>query len=356
MNSIINQHARPRFAAQPALPAASDRPVLFSTDLDLTLIKWQSGDPGFDEVALQRNARAIRQYRPQMAVHINTGRGLHSFQNAVAKAAHIFKQIPVDFLSLNNGMELYVNRAGERSDRWIAGLKTTDQDPGYQAAIARRTHWNFEVIRRARESVLARRGFAESIRPDLVPKNYMGMRVFVRESRGRTFVAQMFNDQPGIKFFEYQNGQVVFTPALGRYLHGLINEIKAEAEKTTGPLSTFKYADEVKDKGQHFGLYILMPRGVNKGLAVKDVLDRFMLDPQAVISAGDHSHNDTELLTPWRFPVGDRGHVRNYPILSGQDAHLTRKLARRPRTETVPQAYLDTGIQRQMGKVLDRMA
>ncbi len=331
-------------------------PVLLSTDLDLTLVSWQKADPGYDEVALQGSVRAINRYRPQMAVHLNTGRGLASFKNAVARMPSAFSRLPVDFLSLNNGLELYVNRNHQRADQWIAGLRMEDQDPEYRDAIRRRTGWDFPEIKRARETVLARQGYVEAIRPDLTPHNYRGMRTFVREFRGRTFVVQCFDDQPGIKFFEQKDGASVFSPALSRYLHRLVNAIAAEAATRTGPLQTFKFADEVRDHGQHFGMYILMPKGVDKGAAVRAVLDRFMLDPKAVITAGDHRHNDTELLTPWRFPVGNRGHVRNYPVLSGTDAVLARKLQKRPRALSVPQGHLEGGIDRQMGRILDTLA
>lgn len=339
---------------QPAQSAA-----LFSTDLDETLINWHSGQKSYDELKLARNAKVIQQWAPQMAVHINTGRGLVSMQQATKVAAPILKKIPVDFLSLNNGQELYVNRKHQRSDQWIAQLKPGDQDATWQKIVQLKTGWTLPKVQQVREAVFANAGFKEIKKnlPGGGVRQYKDTRTFVKPmENGVIRAVQLFADQPGFKYLTIQNNRQVYGPQEHQeamsILKAMVSGLKQQrVSAETGFM-------EVHDPGAkaHFGIYTLIPKDINKGSAVQTVLERYLKAPKGVITAGDHEYNDGAALSPERFEIGKNKSVTNYPIVSGRRDALFKHLKPHPQVVFVDQADLGPGLEKQVGKIFNRQA
>lgn len=340
----------PQFGASKTVTKDA-RPVLLSTDIDGTLISWQKRPPGYNELALTRTINAVRDAYDQglMAVHLNTGRGLTSVQQAVRATQKDISKLPVDYLSLNNGQELYVNAKHLRADTWILSLKESDRERGWSLKIHRNTGWESSAVTRAKTDVFSRNGFQEIQAPEMVSPGYEGIRTYEKQEGGRRIIVQSFDNQPGFKLFSWDaNGQNLIDEdmAIGRKLTA---QIRAALCKRPEPIQTDLKKLLVDQNGHHFAMFVPVPRGIHKGAAVKELLSRFMSRPQAVITAGDEIYNDADMLLPFRYEVNGK-RVRNLPIISGGQRALTEKVRNR-QVEAVSSGDLGPAIEKQLAKV-----
>ena len=353
----------PRFAQAPKLQAAG-KPVLLSSDIDDTLIHWTNHGQDFNELAMRGTVNTVNRHRDKLAVHLNTGRGLSSVQQAAVRTAPILKDLPVDFLSLNNGLELYVNKRHERADQWIQHLTEADQDPVWKAAVAAKTGWQFDRVRATREKILKANGFVKQpVADPAAGGTFRNMDTWTRPAAsGHTLLVQCFGNQPGFKFSELvpgvdgaPDGQD-WTPGLHRVAQRMLREYR-DVLKADG-IVTQDHWMSGEEGPRKFGIYTLVPKGIQKGAGIQGVLDQFMPRVQAVITAGDHHYNDTDALKPrgFRREQNPKVFVPNYPILSGPNTILQDRLKNRPRHVEVPMGYLGPGIDQQVGRIFNRTA
>lgn len=356
----------PQFGQQHRVPPAMPpRPILLSTDFDDTLVHWQNAALGADELALTRNIQTIQAARPHLTVHINTGRGLGSMQEATRRIQSLMARLPLDFLSLNNGQELYVNRRQQRADRWILSLTPADREPGWAFRIQQNTGWHAPSVAQVRNHVLERAGFQPELRPrPAALDGSSGARVFSKTVRGQTLRLEHNPSQPGFLLYALdEQGQPFFGPAQKRMGMSLLAQMqKALASPrsirrmTQNPQATAVQTNPgflLHRNGLTAvaGIFTLLPQGIHKGSAIEELLQHHLPHTEAVITAGDQSYNDLEAMAPSHYP----GHheiapadIPNYPIVSGTDAKLLDSVADNPRHQAVPVGRLDQALRHQI--------
>lgn len=338
-----------RFGQARPLYRNNPKPVLLSMDFDHTLIRWLKGDDKtFDELGLQRNVNAVRDAYPVAAVHLNTGRGLHYFQRAARAAAPILARMPLDYLSLDNGRELYVNKRHQRADRWIAGLKTTDTEASWQKKIG----WDAATVNAAIRQLVLEAGFVQTgieSSANLTEVRYQktggaltwtlktldnpsAFLVYARPRDGETSVFEEPQRAEGRRMAE----------RLIRQLAGLGIEARYGLE-------------EKHDGNVHYGFFVFAPARVDKAAAIREVLGHYLGNPQAVITAGDSSYNDTPALGPEAFTTDSNRTVANYPIVVGGDPALAAAVQGNPRHAVAADKRLDQAIAAQIGKTGARL-
>lgn len=342
--------ASPKFGQRKPLYSHNPKPYLLSLDFDQTMIRWLKGDDkAFDELALRRNVDAIRASYPISAVHVNTGRGLHSFQKVAGVASPFLARMPLDYLSLDNGRELYVNKRHERADKWIARLRTTDAERSWQEKIG----WKPAIVNDAIRRLALEAGY---VQVGTTANANMNMTTYTRTGNGLTWTLQALDNPSAFLIYAEAAGeknQVFDEPqrAHGRRL----------AEHLLGQLASLgieaRYGLEEKHAGdQNYGYFVFAPANVDKGAAIRELLDHYFSKPQAVITAGDSSYNDTPALAPLAYD-GKKPEqpVLNYPIVLGQDDVLAKAVQDNPRHEISTESRLDQAITRQLEKAGSRL-
>ncbi len=340
MTMLVHPHANqklltpwPAFGRR-AKPSAAK--VAVSMDIDNTLIRWGAWSSDPDEVGLARTAKVLNDNRAQVVSILNTGRSLSAMQ----RIAPVLRDVPVDYMVLNNGQEIYINRDAERTDRWLAGLTPKDQDRRWRQSVRDVTGWDFKHVLLPRlRSFLADEGFTAVETPPSFTRHPVIQKP-IRD--GDRLMAVLVPDQSGI----------IFTTASGAFT-------EAHQAQADAMMATFK--EDLEASGVHAesaGYYFshrlsgepdrrfyhawLSPQGVSKASGLQRILRR---EPavKAVITAGDHGYNDTEILT--RKAFADRHHrpVPNYPILCGEDENgeLARLLPQKIAAERI--AYAEPG-------------
>jgi hydroxymethylpyrimidine pyrophosphatase-like HAD family hydrolase len=362
-----------RFVLQSVSPVyePDKRTVLLSTDVDETLIPWLEKRTGFDAGILRRNVAAINKYKPSMAVHLNTGKALSSFQQAMKLVQPLLKRLPVDYLSLNNGQELYINQRHERADQWIAGLQESHAQSSWAMDIEQMTGWCLPKVAAIRAEIFQKLGYSIVDAPQAdayTPSNYRntGIRTFRKQEKGHTYIIQAYDNQSGWRFAELVGGddsqspKLVFDEKRHKKLGLMVSQaVQAEIARA-GIAAESGYKTMTVDQA-HYGVYTLLPRNINKGAVVEHLLSLYFEAPKAVITAGDDVYNDGPLLLPKTFKVkGSYGQgyhrvhpgqrIRNYPILMLGNEKMEQRLRAKHnvRAQFVPIDQLSDSLDRQM--------
>lgn len=350
---IGQQHHRKRQAPPPAI----DKPVLLSTDVDSTLIAWNPATNLPDEVKLQRIKSLLKTFRPKVAVHINTGRGLTSMKQA---ARHL-SGFPVDFLSVNNGEELYINRTGLPADQWIKALTQRDQEAGWQRRVFLKTGWDQKRYHHIFKDILKAEGFKPIDASRLEVSQFKNVTAHAKQlPNGETVVVHWYGDQPayavsGAVLSKNDQGKTIFkrtcTPAIRRFAGQLQTKILEKLGKSGVQAGATHHTVEMDSA--HVPVYSIFPQGYSKATPVAEIVNRFMTHVKGVITAGDHHYNDTPMLSALRYRVSPNHTVRNYPVISGKNTILWSHVGSHPRVTRVEEGDLAPGIRRQLGRILN---
>lgn len=335
------------------------KPILVSTDIDDCLIPWENRKRNgpFNELALQRAVDVTNEARDVIALHWNTGRNLASLKNLAeptAKACAILDGMQLDFLSTNNGQELYINANHSKTSDWIRALKDADTDPNWTQDIERRTGWSLLKVVQARAEVLDAQGFTElfgEAAQRLALPTYRGLRVYTKPlPNGGLLTMQCFDTQPGFRVSEWQEGRghldTETVEQAGLRLQTALQQALKERFKTETTLGH----KPMEAGGAHFEAFTLFPDGVNKGAVVEMLLNTYFSQPRAVIGMGDDAYNDLDLLNPLTFEVQNQP-IPNYPVIVGENEVAYRAAAANPFHEHVPVEAWDQGLSRQVAKI-----
>lgn len=317
----------PLFGQARRIPAPK---VAISMDIDDTLVRWGNWSSQPDEVGLAQTVKILQENRNRLVSILNTGRSLSYMQDI----ANVLKDVPVDYLVLNNGQEIYINRQGKRTDQWLASLTHGHQDRRWREAIRDVTGWDLKqvLLPRLKAFLMEEEGFSFMEQP---PDFTLDLDLTLQRTSqdGESLMAVLVPDQSGIIF-------TMASGAFGAEHQAEANGIMARLVEALNALgvnaqSTGHYFSHSLERDFHRRFYRawLSPQGITKASGLQRVLRR---EPsvKAVITAGDHGFNDTEMLT--RPSYANRYHQRlpNYPILSGNDENgelaqrLTQKIAR----------------------------
>lgn len=333
------------------LPQPNRKPVLLSADLDDTMVAWEKKDPwvargdlSCDTQKLARNAQALQSHRSQLAVNINTGRGLSSLQQV---APHL-KPIPVDYLSLNNGQELYINWHQVPTDEWIAKLKPTDASRVWKAFLHQATGWDATTVLAILNQTLQEEGFLPLARPFKEGAAFNNFQsVEKRLANNSQLIVNSYDNQPTFAIHGLTDGDTVFEAAHEQAALALRDKIleKLKALGIQGSASL-----DTPYPGALFKILVFSPQQINKASILEYLIQQSMPDLQGVITAGDSPNNDLELLSTPAF--GNPPVIPNYPIVSGDHPGLVNPFAKHPTVARVPRGDLALGIQTQMQRIL----
>lgn len=323
----------PVFGRQAKPPAAK---IAVSLDVDNTLVRWGSWSSNPDEVGLAHTAKVLNANRDRLVTVLNTGRSLSALQ----RIAGVLRDVPVDYLVLNNGQEIYFNRQNEPTDRWLSGLTPRDQDRRWRQSVRDVTGWDFKHVLLPRlKAFLAEEGFAATGKQPDFTRHPTLTQTSESKENGR-LMAVLVPDQSGI----------IFTTASGDFTEAHQQEADAMMARFTDALKAagvhaesagYYFSHKLSDApDRRFYHAWLSPRGITKASGLQRVLRR---EPgvKAVITAGDHGYNDTEILTRSSFFSRHHQPVPNYPILCGEDENdeLARLLPQKIAEERIAYAH-----------------
>lgn len=347
-------------SARPALPPAmADKPIVFSTDLDSTLLRWDTTLGSFDPLAVKSNAKALRQNRPHLAVHINTGRGLTTMK----QAGPVLKDVPVDLLSTGNGEDLFVNWRGERTDCWLAGLKQSDADPFWTQYIKTQTNWDAASVQRIMQTVFREDGYLPLVPNPFNEGPFQDNHALIRNlSSGERLIIQHYNDQPGfiiglMREEASPDGTVQYRksyPAtVQAHAEQLLTRIQDGLARQGIPTETL--TGRIMRRDGQYGLLSVAPPGITKATAIEGLRQFYMPRLKAAITAGDSLYNDVPMLQAQTYGQGRR-QIPNYPILSGDLPGMREKLQHQANLVQMPEGRLAPAIHQQTRRILDRQA
>jgi hydroxymethylpyrimidine pyrophosphatase-like HAD family hydrolase len=336
----------------------NSKPILISTDIDDCLIPWENRKRNgpFNELALQRAVDVTNQAADSIALHWNTGRNLASLKNLAeptAKTKPILDGMKLDFLSTNNGQELYVNVQHAKTSDWIRGLAETDMDPRWTQDIEQRTGWSLSKVVQARANVLEAQGFNE-VKGDetqsLILPTYKDLRIYARPLGTALLTVQCFDTQPGFRISEWSAGQGHLNTEAAEQAGLSLQVALQKALKDLYGTETTLSHKPMEAGAARFLAFTLFPLGVNKGAILNLLLSAYMPQAQAVITVGDDDYNDLDLLQPDTFTV-DHRELPNYPVVVGENQPAKQAVADNPRHELVELEHWDAGVTKQLQKI-----
>lgn len=291
--------------------APSTKPVLLSVDIDQTLIKWTQFGLRHDEVALARTVKALQSAKDKSVILLNTGRGLDS----IRQIAPLLKNVPFDYLALNNGMELYKPPTDKPVEPWLTQLSAKQQGRLWQKDIKAQTGLTTRTIIKAIHDVATREGFVKSQGSSARPGFTQVL------PSGETLTIERY---PTEAAFAITGTAESLSPQQVLYVQGLAGKI-AQALKQQGldvvcKQGTFKRG--IPEGGEkRYTVFRYFPKAISKASVLQHVASQ-MPGLRAVVTAGDHHDNDTEMLTQVFYKTACGKRVVNYPILSGNDPKL----------------------------------
>jgi len=335
-------------AVRPAPIRLPAKPLLFSLDVDKTLIPWKK-EPQYDEVALKRYTHVLNNpiIQENSFLLLNTGRGLRSTLTLIP----LLSQFNVDALGLNDGQQLFLKNHSPDRDaksttttaKWLNTLQAKEEDPHWKAEL---NGWSTAEVMHAASQEFAQLGFMETLSAE------------AQEGLTHTYIqhpyatkkdspAWLLKFHPGQAYMELTctdgkaNTQEIadFADQIGLHLQ--------QALQPTWPNATYYINPTSKRSYIHLG-----PAGNSKGSLVHHLVEqRFESPPSAVISAGD-TLNDRDILSAEHF-----GETPNYPIQVGSHPPLMAHLAKKRPThlEQAELGQLDTGLKAQLAKLQDKL-
>lgn len=336
----------------------NSQPVLISTDIDDCLIPWEGRKRNgpFNELALQRAVDVTRQANDLIALHLNTGRNLASLKNLVeptAKTCALLDAMQIDFLSTNNGQELYINQSQAQTSEWIRNLKEADTDPCWTEDIERQTGWSLPKVIQSRASVFAAQNFHEVLGEEaqrLMIPTYKNLRIYTKTiAANRTITIQSFDTQPGFRVSEWDGQNHLNTDAVEKAGLAVQSTLQQVLKEQYGTDTTLSHKP-MEAGGAHFQAFTFFPVGVNKGAVLGLLLKTYMPNAQAVVTVGDDDYNDLELLQPSHFQFNEH-QLPNYPVVVGENVKAKQAVTTNPRHELVDLEYWDSGIAKQIAKI-----
>lgn len=333
-------HNSPRFGAGlPLTPfqwRERRKDVLLSVDVDHTLLGWANDDDlELDQTLLDNTRQTLKNHRHKMGIHLNTGRSLRAMQ----AIAPFLKNFPIDYLSTNNGQELFINRRKNRdAATWIANLKPSDQARSSQQKL-KRSGWNTPKAMALLTQVFQEAGFTPNTTPVQNTQYDNALRV-ERIIDGQRVTIEYYNDQPGFYLHpnvSTNNGKSTIGSTLLKQWQERLKQADLH-----GNVVNFYSGTHDETNESAFAMYLIFPDNITKATPVEDLTKKRLPNLEGVITAGDSASNDYDLLSPITYAK----HLKNYPIVSGQTSSLAQKMAKHPRILTTPTACLAPAIER----------
>jgi hydroxymethylpyrimidine pyrophosphatase-like HAD family hydrolase len=131
--------------------------ILNVSDIDDTFLPWKTGQYNIEvsHPILEKLKAAFLDLQDRFINAFVTGRGLSSMK----RLAHFFKDVPVQFLALDNGKHLFINRRNEPAEKWIGSLSADAEDQDWKNHLKTRAKWDHELLLETAKTTLTQDGF-----------------------------------------------------------------------------------------------------------------------------------------------------------------------------------------------------
>ncbi len=348
----VPKYLQQQQAQKKSMQALSQRPVWLSSDIDSTFVGWNEDSTPMTNL-VEKNKATLRRFANDLTVHLTTGRGLV----AVKEISDLFKNMPLDVLSLNNGQEHYYNVGRKPADVWIQSLTLDDQDKAWQSEVKLKTKWDFKAAQKALVSVFTEAGFRAVDADQFTTGSHRDFKTAMLEKpNGQKLLVNWYATTAGfaisgLKTLPDGSLQRVYRPEDEAEANALITKV---VDKLNQQGRTITYGNMKSGHDDHeYGVFALMPGGITKASGTSYMMDRFATKKNAnikgVITAGDHHYNDTELLVEKNY---GQKQLPNHAIVSGDNTKL-RKSMQGQKYIQVQEGDLTPALDLYVGKILN---
>jgi hypothetical protein len=347
----------------------SEKPIVIELDNNGSLTHWVKYSESIKEAATANTAKLLNlpDVKENTAVVVTTGRAFTGAQ----KVGDFYRNVPIDFWGTTNGFALFVNKKHQSAPEWIRGLTLDQQDPGWQAELKRKYHWDLSVLTKTMFAMAEAAGFKpisqygyqayDSTRTvwgrpnpvkwptseDLkgldygkIPKEDMLMVSFYPDGTSLIFEkpsGPLTKDSPERKFML----------ALTQQIHLSMRKQGLSARLREGPY-------------RHTLLYDYVPPiGDGKKILTQYILTQYLKSVKERVPTGDN-HFDLDYMRPkfLRLRDTETGRVRvirSSPVQVGEEENLHRVLWHHPRYVQAPVGQLYEGLQKQLAGIAKRL-
>ena len=290
---------------QPGRPHAEVQDKLLYSDIDDTYLT-RTPEPD----AYQRTADTLAD-NPDVMVGLSTARRLQDVKILLDD----LKEVPISFLGVSNGRELYVNHQQRPTEEWLMSLTQADEDQSWKSEVkAKLGHW--DALAEVPEA-LTELGFLQ------IPNPKEGdRRIFYQLEDA---VVSIF---PGHTGFTLKGGP----PELAPKLAAAIQDSMAAQDIPT------RASVNVGDQGHQ--TYAIVPEALSKATLLEHCLQRYP-GVKYVVTAGDAAIDDH------LFPdeVGGR---QNYRIVAGSRPELAARMEGVERVVRVQSGDIGPGLRQHL--------
>lgn len=343
-------------------PKPINKPVLLVSDIDDTFLAWNPDHSAVDDIKLANIKKVLKENRASVTTVLNTGRGL-----SLAKVvAPYLKNVDVDYLVLQNGQEVYLNKSNKPADEWLKDLTHDDRNAQWEKYLKHKTGWSFPKYRLTFNNLIAKEGFkAVKLGNLLGNAQFNGFTAYLKPlSFKQGVVIYRFDDHAGFgvvgvnfKPHTQEPESLVFNPSFRQYadnfLKTLLLKLQYEGMDVRHREMSVTQASENPVK---FPVFSVTPKNFDKDDVV-DGLIKTLAEPDSVkgvITAGDSPYNDIELLTRETFSDTDGNQTTpSYAIQSGARPEITDALKNHPRTTQVETGNLAPALKKYIGQILN---
>lgn len=359
--------AKPKFLSNTAQPAKRpiNKPVLLVSDIDDTFLAWNADHSAVDDIKLANLKKVLKENQAAVTTVLNTGRGL-SLTKVVAP---YLKNVDIDYLVLQNGQELYINKDNKPADEWLKGLTHMDKNIHWDRYLNKKTGWSFPQYRFTFNNQLLIENFKSIGMGHLLGNaQFNGFTAYLKPINAKEgIVIYRFEDHAGFGMMgvNFKPGTqepecLTFTPQVRQYADAFLNKL-LERLKSAGMDVRHREMSVTQDGTPpvKFPIFSITPNHFNKDDVV-DGMIRTLAVPntvKGVITAGDSPYNDIELLRRTTFSDTDGNqNTPSYAIQSGNRPEITDVLKNHPRTSQVDRGDLAPALKQFIGQILNTTA
>jgi hydroxymethylpyrimidine pyrophosphatase-like HAD family hydrolase len=323
-------------------PWGNGKPVLFATDVDECLMDWKPGQRSvaLDNEKLHETKAAIRSARCRMYVGLNTARSIEK----LGPLKPFLKGMSLDYLSLENGQEIYWNTRYQSTARWIDGLTHAKADASWNKTVSQ-TGWQLAPAKKIIRESLIQQGFTptDSVDPHspltgALP-NGQAVKIGFFSPRMSSFNVTIQNPLPDAQRYCDQLGEQV-------------RKALASAGIQIDPVSFPLEEPSSEGKQVHF-INAYRPKGIHKKAALDHIAQQ-LPGIRAVITAGDNIQlNDGQMLKATHFLTKEGVNAPNYAILTNAEPQIRALMpvSVYPRMEYAAPGALAQPLRQQLRKV-----
>lgn len=380
-------HSFPRLTAVPHHPplgpsvrfGSETQPspdILYASDIDNTFLPWKDGKYNLEihPQPFEALKATVLKFQDRFLMSFVSGRGL----SAIKVLADYFKEIPIRFLALDNGKQLFENHLKLPADQWLRQLSAADNDKDWEKELKTEAKWDSKVLIQTTLQTLNEKGFRE-VSPDQRPAiametdhvfeatvpaypnpilnafNTVFSKVYNTLSSkpiasGPVSVKAIVNPDETVLYLLTENPAT--DPVAKRWGQHLTQNLIKKLNKNGYPIK----AQTSKHPEYFYFFYEPKIKEVNKASVIDFILSKKYPEAlakgiQGVFTFGD-SQNDVAMLQRRNFTGPNQRQIPAYPTLSGTDLAEEKTLKNHPRLQiSQQQGALSSAVLSNLAKV-----